>query len=548
MHPAQHPNLLSSADSARRDRVLLVVVLAIAGALRFWGLRFGLPNIVTRPDENTVVAAAARFTINRSFDPDFFNYPTLYMYAIGALYGAGCTAAVAVRRFPTIGACAAAWPIDWTPLFVTARAVTSCAGIAGVAAVVAIGRRLDRLAGPIAGLLLAFAFLHVRDSHFAVTDVPMTTLLLLSLILLLRAHEQPTAARFAVAGLVGGLAAATKYNGILIITAAAVSQILAWRDRSGASRLRQTRLALFAAAAAAGFAIGTPYALITPLRVWRDATSEAAHLMAVHGGIQLGVGWIYHATVTLPNGVGWWLLLAGVAGMVVALFRKPGEALIVFAFPLTYYLVAGRGYTVFTRYMTPVVPFLCLGAAVMIVWVATAAAARRDWLGWAVGGALLAACAVPTAVKSVQFDRVLSRTDSRVLATNWLAERVAPGASILLVCSGYGKPQLWDHGVALPYRVLSWERDSADVIAGARPDVVVVEESGLQYYSAVPTVLKTLLADYTLQQVIAGSNPRQAHVYDQQDAFYLPIDSFSGVVRPGPTFHVYVKEGVRLVR
>jgi len=30
-----------------------------------------------------------------------------------------------------------------------------------------------------------------------------------------------------------------------------------------------------------------------------------------------------------------------------------------------------------------------------------------------------------------------------------------------------------------------------------------------------------VLIDCTLQQVIAGSNPRQPHVYDQQDAFYL---------------------------
>jgi 4-amino-4-deoxy-L-arabinose transferase-like glycosyltransferase len=534
------------ADSARRDRLLLAVLLAIAAVLRFWGLRFGLPNIVTRPDENTVVAAAARFMIRRTLDPDFFNYPSLYMYAIGALYATGCTAATVIQRFPTMGACVAAWPTDWTPLFVTARAVTACAGVGGVAAVVAIGRRLDRLAGPVAGLLLAVAFLHVRDSHFAVTDVPMTTMVLCSLLLLLRAHEQPSAARFALAGMVGGLASATKYNGVLVIAAAAVSQILAWRDRGDAAPLRNTRLVVFVAAAVIGFAIGTPYAVIAPLRVWRDASSEATHLLAVHGGIQLGVGWIYHALVTLPNGVGWWLLAGGVAGAAVSLARKPAEASIVFAFPTIYYAVAGRGYTVFTRYMTPVVPFLCLGASIMIVWVATRAAARRSWLGWAAGSALVAACTIPTVVKSVQFDRVLSRTDSRVLATNWLSQRVMRGASILLVCSSYGKPQLWDRGVALPYHVLTWEQDSKAVIAGTRPDVVVVEESGLTYYSVVPAELKAVLTDYTLQQVIFGSNPRQLHVYDQQDAFYLPIDNFSGVVRPGPTFRIYVREGVRL--
>ena len=537
---------LPATDPPHSSRRLLVIILALAAALRFWGLHFGLPNIVTRPDENTIIGAAARFTINGTIDPDFFNYPTLYLYVIGALYASACTAAVAVGRSPTVHACAAAWPTDWTPLFVTARAVTAFAGVAGVAAVVAIGRRLDRLAGPIAGLLLASAFLHVRDSHFAVTDVPMTTMVLVSLVLLLRAHERPSAARFAVAGLFGGLAAATKYNGVLIAAAAFVSQIVAWRDRSDLSRLRQTRLLLFAGAAVVGFAIGTPYAVIAPGRVWRDASSEAVHLMAVHGGIQLGVGWVYHATVTLPNGVGWCLFVLGTAGVVVALFRRTAAAWIAFAFPVIYYAVAGRGYTVFTRYMTPVVPFICLGAGVLIAAAARVAAARRRSIGWAVAGVLVAACAIPTAVKSVQFDRVIARTDSRVLATNWLSRRVAPGASILLVCSSYGKPQLWERGAALPYHVTTWELNSAEIVAGERPDVVVVEESGLRYYSVVPAALGEVLAGYTLQQVIVGSNPRRPLVYDQQDAFYLPIDTFNGVVRPGPTFRIFVKEGVRL--
>jgi 4-amino-4-deoxy-L-arabinose transferase-like glycosyltransferase len=532
--------------SRHSNRLLLLLILAVAAALRVWGLHFGLPNIVTRPDENTIIGAAARFTINGTIDPDFFNYPTLYLYVVGALYAAACTAAVAVGRSATVHACAAAWPIDWTPLFVTARAVTAFAGVASVAAVVAIGRRFDRLAGPIAGLLLACAFLHVRDSHFAVTDVPMTTMVLVSLVLLLRAHERPSPARFAWAGLLGGLAAATKYNGVLIVAAALVSQSVAWRDRSDVSRVRQTRLLWFVGAAFVGFAIGTPYAVIAPGRVWRDASSEAVHLLAVHGGIQLGVGWVYHATVTLPNGVGWCLFVMGAAGVVLALARRTAAAWIVFAFPLIYYAVAGRGYTVFTRYMTPVVPFICLGAGVLIASAARAVAGRRRSIGWAVAGVLVAACAIPTAVKSVQFDRVIARTDSRVLATNWLSQRIPPGASILLVCSSYGKPQLWERGAALPYQVMTWEQHSAEIIAGERPDVVVVEESGLRYYSVVPAALGGVLADYTLQHVIVGSNPRRPHVYDQQDAFYLPIDTFSGVVRPGPTFRIFVKEGVRL--
>jgi hypothetical protein len=50
-----------------------------------------------------------------------------------------------------------------------------------------------------------------------------------------------------------------------------------------------------------------------------------------------------------------------------------------------------------------------------------------------------------------------------------------------------------------------------------------------------------VLPDYVLETVIHASDLRVAHVYDQQDAFYLPFDGFSGVERPGANFSIYRK-------
>ena len=518
---------------------MLIAVLALAAVLRVWGFEFGLPNTITRPDENTVVGTAARLITLGTFDPAFFAYPSVYIYLLAGLYATGCAGTVLARVFPDVDACVASWPRDWTPLFLTARVVTAVAGVATVAAVVAIGRRLHSSAGLIAGLFLAVAFLHVRDSHFGVTDVPMTALLVITVLLILRAHEQPSVRRFVVAGLVGGLAASTKYNAVLVGGSVVVSEGLTWLSPREADPVRHRRLLWFTGAAAVAFLIGTPYALLAPSRVWHDARAESLHLLGVHAGIRLGVGWQYHALVTLPQGLGWPLFLVGVAGILLAFVRTPRQAVLVFSFPLIYYFVAGRGYTVFTRYMVPMVPFLCLGAGAFVATIASIETLRKIRARRLAIAALVAICALPTALKAIAFDRVLTRVDSRVLAADWLAAHAQPGSWILAVCSNYGVPQMWKRGQPMPFRVSSWDNDARSVVEGARPDFIVVEQSGLFHYSPVHEELQAVLKDYELRHAIRTYDPDTPHVWDQQDGFYLPLDGFTRVVRPGPTFLIY---------
>ena len=55
--------------------------------------------------------------------------------------------------------------------------------------------------------------MHVRESHFVLTDVPMTFVVTLTLVLSLRAHERARSRAFVPRASRSGLAAATKYNG-----------------------------------------------------------------------------------------------------------------------------------------------------------------------------------------------------------------------------------------------------------------------------------------------------------------------------------------------
>src|SRR5262249_26086911 len=104
-----------------------------------------------------------------------------------------------------------------------------------------------------------------------------------------------------------------------------------------------------------------------------------------------------------------------------------------------------------------------------------------------------------------------------------------------------GTLQLWDHGRRLPYRAMTWPGDAGRLTGPARdrPDWIVVEQSPLYHYSAVPEAVTAILPEYELEYAIRAWADSPAHVYDQQDEFYLPLDGFKGIRRPGPNVLVY---------
>ena len=70
------------------------------------------------------------------------------------------------------------------------------------------------------------------------------------------------------------------------------------------------------------------------------------------------------------------------------------------------------------------------------------------------------------------------------------------------------------------------------------PDWILVQRSPLVLYSAVPATLTKALDGYELvRRFPTGDDlPR---LYDQQDAFYLPLGNLDGLTRPGPAFDLY---------
>src|SRR4051812_4766781 len=187
-------------------RVALPLTLVIAALLRLWALRQGVPFAV-QVDEPEVLLRAVRMMRTGDLSPHFYDYPTLYMYL---------QAIVAALRF-LIGAMRGEWAaLAQAPpeaFYVWGRALTALFGTATVWIVYRAGTRWDEGTALLAAIMFAVMPLHVRESHFILTDVPATFFVMLTLLLALRAHERATPWTFALAGAAAGLAAGTKYNG-----------------------------------------------------------------------------------------------------------------------------------------------------------------------------------------------------------------------------------------------------------------------------------------------------------------------------------------------
>jgi 4-amino-4-deoxy-L-arabinose transferase-like glycosyltransferase len=506
-------------------RHALTGIVILGAALRLFPIWFGLPYAQARPDESVAIGHSLNILAGDP-NPHFFNWPSLTFYVFAGLYKAASVLHV---------------PLD---LYAQTLLPRGLVALAGAATILVLARLAQDVAGRatalVAALFLSVAILHVRDSHFATVDVLTTLLATASLALLVAALQSDSVKGFALAGLVGGLATSTKYSVALLMVSMAAAQVVRlserrnpfWSLRAWAPPL------VFAAAFVGGFFAGTPYALIDS-GTFATAFRNDSHQLSHGHNILLGRGWTYHFLNTLPYGLGLPIFAASLAGWIPFARQYRTAALVIGAFAASFYLAIGSGYTVFFRYLLPIVPIACFSAAILVTQVGSWIASRTRRSAGVVTALLAALAAGPSLVNSVRLDTILARTDTRVLAAEWLRSRVR--AEDTLFDAGGDFTRL-DLGTA-PFH--AWAYDPATrsfgAAGGAAPDWIVIHEAPLMAYTWYAREIRTLLSEkYGVAHVEPALQGRAvSRVYDQQDAFFLPIAGFGGVLRPGPTVWIF---------
>ncbi|MCI0568621.1 MAG: glycosyltransferase family 39 protein [Acidobacteria bacterium] len=566
-----------TAGWKRRDTLLLALIVTGGAVARFYGLAFGLPHQGVRPDELTLIARVMNF-FSWDLNPRFFSYPSLLMYILFAAYNTYFWLGLALGRFQSISDLIAAYARDPSSFYLISRGISALFGTLSILAVYKVAFRLfGKVEALLAACFLAFAYLHVRDSHFGTTDVPVTFFVIASYVGMGALWDSPSTRHSTVAGLFAGLAASTKYMGVLLWAPMLLARLLA---PSSADRPRpQSRdwsLILFGLAFAAAFLAGTPFALVEATRIRSDFAREVRAVWAF--GYPLPPGWIYHLTCSLRYGLGVPLFGASLAGCFVLLRRDWRKASFLLSFPLLYYTLMGKGNRDFVRYAIPLVPFLCVTAAVFLAYLHTLARRR---LSDAWGSILLAAAAclllVPSIVSVVRFDSLLSMEDTRVSARRYVERLIPAGSTIAEFSASFGELELSPTATSLQKLLESAagtrvqkQIDRArwnDVQAGRRagyelwrydpetkrfvaeggavpgnPDYLIVEDSPLRFYPAkVPPEIRDLTnRGYVLKKsFLAYGELSEGTIFNEMDALYIPFAGFAGYERPGPNIFIY---------
>ena len=520
----------------------LLTLLLIGAVLRFAGLDFGLPGKY-RPDEEYVVGGALSFQQpGHTLNPGLFNYPSLYMYMNGALIGG---ARVAWRVF---GLAPDGDYLRFDALrfqsasYVLARGLTAAFGVATLLLLYFVGRHLfSRNVALALVLLLAGNALHVRDSHFATTDVAVGFFALLIIWRCMVLLDRPTWKRYILVGALIGISAAIKYPAVVLAGTLVLVQLV----RAVRSPLRLKRLSFYCQPLLAGvvslaaFFICTPYVFLDYPAFRRDM--QFVRSFAVHGlqGVAElhGPAWVWNFS-QLSWGYGQILCAAlGIAVLAVRVLKRDPQAwkpLLVLPFLASLIGIYLEAKWVPIRYFVPLLP-----CSMLLIGSALAAIEQRFSARRLLQPVLLAAVtlilAEPGYLRSIQIVQRLRRTDSRESARQWMAREMPKDAVIAIQDFPYGKPMLPE---GLRYELLSGAAPIPSRFQYALTDEypIFFFARGLTgEFGASIAARGTLLAEFS---PFSGEG-EPCERYDLSDAFFLPLDGFHRVERPGPVVRVY---------
>jgi hypothetical protein len=435
--------------------MLIALIVLLGGALRFYGINYGLPSNY-HPDEVPKVNAIMRMVSQGDLNPTYFLHPSLLLYLS---YGLN-----QVFRFFGYAA-------DFREsAFLAGRCVSAIAGTLSLYLIYRAGVLLfSRFVGLSAAAFLAVFPLHVTCSRYMKEDVLLLFFILLALVITLKAVYEDRRVLLILAGFVAGVSASSKYSGMLTILIVAAAPWL--KSRTFLPDWSYLCYAVIGCMVAPlGFIACTPYSILTPEKFLKDFNSERHHMERGHTipFTAWSQYWTYHYWRSIVPGIG---LVATILAIVAAgaiIFQWHFEGLFVIGLIMLFYLpaeyVKAKPAPQPERYILPCLPFIALAVAVLLDRL------RRSKLTLLVP-ILFCAAFLPAATRTVQLASEVP-IDTRDLMAQWMKDNLEHGSSVLLDWKPYC-PRFWYNEFAVIYV------PRAEILDNLRIDEL--KRSGAQY-------------------------------------------------------------------
>ena len=479
----------AAASRSRAPSAFLLVILLLAAVPRLMGIGWD-GGYMAHPDERHIYdvtaerlqwagpSSALLDAENSSMNPRrsdgadgylSYSYGTLLVYGLKAI--SSLVAVVAGDQYA-----------EFAGLYQVGRPLAALADLLTIVCVYLLGVRLfSRRAGLLAAALSAATVLQVQFSHFYVAEPIMTLFLTAALLQVVRALQDRNGRAVLYAGLLLGLAVATKPSAAAFVPAALLllytggyavhSQVGATGWRSIQQRLvRAGRLAVVAGAVSvATWAVFEPYAVL-------DIRTYIENILA-ESRIQRGItdvpftrqyigaipGW-YHLGQYARWGVGLPLGAAVVAGSIWggyrAVVRRDVRCALLFGWIAPYSLSILALEAKWLRYMLPVTPaLLLLVSAALWTWHAHLWAGGRRRAPLHPLRARLALLAIGAVLSgsvlwTIAWSSIYTRPHNWIQASEWIYANSEPGSTLA--------HEAWDE--RLPYALPGQDADTYEYL------------------------------------------------------------------------------------
>jgi len=404
----------------------LSVVLAVAFALRLWGIKQGLPYVYNVDEYGHFVPEAVAM-FHHGLNPHYFINPPALTYLLHVVF------AVAFGGGASISHEFALHPDHF---FLLARVTVALLGTTSVWLLYLVGARLfNRGIGLLAAALMAVAFLPVFYGHLALNDVPTLAPLTLSLLGTAGVLRRGRAFDYLVAGIGLGLASATKYTAGVMIVALLAAAAARYRDAEpGARRDVTIGVGLALLVALGAFLIANPFSLLDFHSFRSELERQSSYTESSRASWIGGPGqgsFVYYLW-SFAWGLGWIPALAALGGAVTVWLgqRRLGWVLVpVAVLYLAFLSLQGR---YFGRWLLPIFPIACLLAGSFALEVAGWASRRAPRLRAGFTALAVLALTAQGLIYSIHSGLVLSRADTRNLTRAWVVAHIPAGERIVV--------------------------------------------------------------------------------------------------------------------
>jgi hypothetical protein len=344
------------------------------------------------------------------------------------------------------------------------------------------------------------------------------------------------------AGALAGLAIGTKYpTGAVMAGLAAAHLGARWQEgRSLWRSFRDIRPYMALYAAVVVFLCTNPYLLLDWEQTSRDFEYQRGFLTQGVGNERAGWGWTWLLQHAMPDGLGPELAAFLIVAVLWSILRPRTGTLSLLAFIALACLGMTTSRYTFYRYIVIVLPGIVILGGILVSDVRSVLARR---LSARTATALITAAVclllVPSLIRDYKLNRLLARRDTRTIAREWIEANVPRGSVIAMThhATPYGKPQLNSYAI-VPLEDLSTLREK-----GVR--WILSDSSLVEFYSPGPTEEqeKELEREATLRLDLDPRKPGTPKpIFDEADAFYVPLRHASSLKRPGPRIRIWELE------